>query len=210
MPPLTPLSPSRLRLLRHLQEARIATAEDLSARTGLHANTVRDHLRKMASWGWVVISRDDHRRRGRPRYLYAFADGAARTSTALTDRVARAAHRGDLIRRMWPPLDSLLPEQETHQLDALSDHLEECGIDLDGSPERDLVIHLSPCIHDSAESLTVHLRLMQAILRTVGGRLQIDSDRSRCTSWGCIVALTLDDPAARDSAVLVRESPSVA
>ncbi|MDP3969569.1 MAG: helix-turn-helix domain-containing protein [Nocardioides sp.] len=65
------LSPSRAGLLETLQEqAGPVGLAALAARTGLHANTVREHLDALAREGLVVRERARPEGRGRPGWLY--------------------------------------------------------------------------------------------------------------------------------------------
>ena len=66
--------PSRVRILEVLQEAEAPLdARELGARVGLHANTVRSHLRVLAEAGLVSGKREERARPGRPRILYEVA-----------------------------------------------------------------------------------------------------------------------------------------
>ncbi len=64
--------PSRVRILEALQEAEAAVdARELATRVGLHANSVRSHLRVLAEAGLVSVRREQRSRPGRPCLLYA-------------------------------------------------------------------------------------------------------------------------------------------
>ena len=67
-------SVSRVALLEVLRRAgRPLGVQDLADRMGLHANTVRKHLARLLEYGHVTRIRDDTRRPGRPRHVYALA-----------------------------------------------------------------------------------------------------------------------------------------
>jgi predicted ArsR family transcriptional regulator len=63
--------PSRARVLAELVEARTALdAAELARRVGLHANTVRFHLGRLAGAGLVTSTLEARSRPGRPHVLY--------------------------------------------------------------------------------------------------------------------------------------------
>jgi predicted ArsR family transcriptional regulator len=65
------LSKAQLRVLNSLEAEPIAvTLSELSARTGLHPNTLRDHLDALERAGLVQRRQDTPRGRGRPRILF--------------------------------------------------------------------------------------------------------------------------------------------
>ena len=58
-------------------------ASELAGEVGLHANTVRSHLRVLSDAHLVSARPEERHRRGRPRVVYAAtADGAAAEQTA--------------------------------------------------------------------------------------------------------------------------------
>jgi predicted ArsR family transcriptional regulator len=66
--------PSRVRVLELVQQAEAPLdARELATRVGLHANTVRAHLRILAEAGLVSARREERTRPGRPRLLYQAA-----------------------------------------------------------------------------------------------------------------------------------------
>lgn len=68
---------SRTRILELLRASREPLdATRLATETGLHANTVRSHLRILEDAGLVVARTEDRRRPGRPRLVYAATPGA--------------------------------------------------------------------------------------------------------------------------------------
>jgi predicted ArsR family transcriptional regulator len=63
--------PSRVRILELLRQAEAPLdARELGTRVGLHANSVRSHLRVLAEAGLVAAGREERTRPGRPRVLY--------------------------------------------------------------------------------------------------------------------------------------------
>ena len=83
---------SRVRLLRLLQLGAKRTISELCAATGLHANTVREHLQRLIDGGYIVAETEHRTTRGRPRVLY---------SAAGTDAVVQPCR--DAARRARPP-----------------------------------------------------------------------------------------------------------
>lgn len=76
--------PSRLRILELLQQAEAPLdARELGTRVGLHANTVRLHLRVLAEAGLVSARREERTRPGRPRVLYEATTAEALDAPAL-------------------------------------------------------------------------------------------------------------------------------
>ena len=62
---------SRVRILFLLQERPERTVTELCEATGLHANTVREHLQRLVDGGYVVAETEHRTTRGRPRVLYS-------------------------------------------------------------------------------------------------------------------------------------------
>ena len=59
--------PSRLRIMHELLVTPGQSLADLAAVTGLHENTLRDHLHVLESEGFVVRRTEHRGTRGRPR-----------------------------------------------------------------------------------------------------------------------------------------------
>jgi predicted ArsR family transcriptional regulator len=199
---------SRVRILHLLFEASAGdgraelTIEQLCEATGLHANTVREHLQRLIEGGYVLQSSEHRTTRGRPRTLYSAAMGTPGASSAVArDKVAEAARRGDLMRRVLAEEDSELGREATYQLDALIEHLEESGFEpiVD---EGELTVDLAPCPHvvsrseDRAILCQVHLGLMQSVLTQAGGPVATDCVRAAARPEDCIVQLRLTTRAA--------------
>ncbi|MDX2376862.1 MarR family transcriptional regulator [Microbacterium sp. LRZ72] len=194
---------SRVEILHLVQRAPQRTIAELAAATGLHANTVREHLDRLVEAGHVVRETERRTTRGRPRVLFSAATGEADTSSSVLRRKAReAAERGDLMRRVmpWTSMASGAPATElgteaVHQIDAIVDHLAESGFDplVD---ETALTIDLSPCPHASAQSghrdtlCTVHLAIMEGVLSGARGPLHVDGMHPSCDPAQCVVQLT--------------------
>lgn len=186
---------SRVQLLHLVQSRSERTIGELCEATGLHANTVREHLQRLIEGGYVIATTEHRTTRGRPRTLYTAATGAPGASSPVArDKAKAAARRGDLMRRMLPAAASDLSQSATYQLDALVEHLEESGFEPVVDDVR-LTIDLSPCPHaagrpeDRPLLCQVHLGLMQGVLTEAGGPLAADCVRTSAESTDCTVQL---------------------
>jgi len=194
---------SRVRILHLLFEAGTVqsrpelTIGELCEATGLHPNTVREHLQRLIDGGYVIQSTEHRTTRGRPRTLYSAATGMPDASSPVArDKVAEAARRGDMMRRILAEEDSGLGRDATYQLDALIEHLEESGFEpvID---ERELTVELSPCPHAASAPehrptlCQVHLGLMQGVLNQAGGPLAADCVHAAARPEECTVQLRL-------------------
>lgn len=186
---------SRVRLLHLLQERSERTIAELCEATGLHANTVREHLQRLIDGGYVVAQTEHRTTRGRPRVLYSAA--SAGVSPIAVRKAREAAARGDLMRRIMPwtdAADAALPTEAVHQLDALADDLGDAGFD-PVVDESALTLDLSPCpLADSdpaARELLcqVHLGLMDGVLAQAGGPLHVAGMAPACDAAQCVVRL---------------------
>lgn len=181
---------SRVQILHLVQSRADRSIGELCEATGLHANTVREHLQRLIDGGYVIAEVERRSTRGRPRTLYSAATGAPGASSPVArDKAKAAAARGDLMRRMLPAAASDLGREADYQLDALIEHLEESGFEPVVDDER-LTVDLSPCPHAAARPedrpvlCQVHLSLMQGVLAEVGGPLTAEcvrGEQSECT-----------------------------
>jgi predicted ArsR family transcriptional regulator len=190
---------SRVEILALIQARPERTITELTEATGLHPNTVREHLQRLIEGGHVIQSTEHRKTRGRPRTLYSAATGSRSASSPIARRKVRdAALRGDVMRRVMPWTGSSVQrigEQATHQLDAIVEHLTESGFD-PVVDERALTIDLSPCPHATSQSghrptlCAVHLGLMQAVLAEAGGPLRAACIHADERGTDCVVELT--------------------
>lgn len=188
---------SRVRILHLVQSRAQRTIGELCEATGLHANTVREHLQRLIEGGYVISESEKRAVRGRPRTLYSAVTGTPEASSPVArDKVVAAARRGDLLRRLLPHAASDLNQDATYQLDALIEHLEESGFEpvIDDS---ELTVGLSPCPHaagrpeDRPMLCQVHLGLMQGVLNEAGGPLATAGVRPALQAADCTVQLQL-------------------
>ncbi|MEJ1088701.1 helix-turn-helix domain-containing protein [Microbacterium sp. Mu-80] len=178
------------------------TISELCEATGLHANTVREHLQRLIEGGYVIQSTEHRTTRGRPRTLYSAATGTPDASSPVArEKVAEAARRGDLLRRMLADEGSELGQEATYQLDALIEHLEESGFEPIIDEDR-LTVELTPCPHAASAPehrpmlCQVHLGLMQGVLTQAGGPLAAECVREAMRPEECTVQLRLAATAA--------------
>ncbi|MGF2950036.1 ArsR family transcriptional regulator [Microbacterium alcoholitolerans] len=186
---------SRVRILHLVQTRADRTIGELSEATGLHANTVREHLQRLIEGGYVIQTSERRTTRGRPRTLYSAATGSPEASSPVArEKVAEAARRGDMLRRMLHEDDSELGREATYQLDALIEHLEESGFEPVIDEDR-LTVELTPCPHAASAPehrpmlCQVHLGLMQGVLTQAGGPLAADCVRAATRPEECTVQL---------------------
>jgi len=188
---------SRVRLLHLLQERPRRTVAELCERTGLHANTVREHLQRLIDGGYVVAEPEKRTTRGRPRVLYSAASADENASPIALRKAKEAAARGDLMRRVMPWTDTgsgTLPTEAVHQLDALVEDLGEAGFD-PVVDEEALTVDLSPCPHassapgDRSTLCAVHLGIMDGVLAQAGGPLHVAGMAPSCNPADCVVHL---------------------
>lgn len=188
---------SRVEILRLLQDRSRRTIAELCDATDLHANTVREHLQRLIDGGYVVPEIEHRTTRGRPRVLYSAAGTGEMSSPVARKKVAEAARRGDLMRRVLKMgADGPLPEDAVHQLDALVDDLGASGFDpiVD---EDELTLDLTPCAQVTAEPArrevlcAVHIGLMQSVLAEAGGPLSVEGMRPSCDPAECVIQLML-------------------
>jgi len=190
---------SRVQIMHLLQERPHRTVTELCAATGLHANTVREHLQRLIDGGHVILERERRATRGRPRMLYSAATGEAGASSPVARaRVREAARRGDLMRRVLPDsdfgTDGDLDPDAMHQLDAIVDDLVDAGFDPLVDQDA-LTIDLSPCPHAATQPehrdtlCSVHLGLMQSVLAEARGPLRVEGMAASCDPAQCVVHL---------------------
>ncbi|MGN8551397.1 UNVERIFIED_CONTAM: ArsR family transcriptional regulator [Microbacterium sp. SLM126] len=192
---------SRVEIMHLVQQRPQRPIAELVEATGLHPNTVREHLQRLIDAGYVVAETERRTTRGRPRVLYTAATGGEQASSPIAaQRVQDAARRGDLLRRVYPSgEEEKLAPDALHQLDALVEDLGEAGFDplID---ETALTVDLTPCPHATTADhrgtlCRVHIGLMDGVLAQAGGPLKVDGVAASCDPAQCVVQLSLQ-PAA--------------
>lgn len=188
---------SRVQILHLVQSRPERSIQELCDATGLHANTVREHLQRLIEGGYVIATTEHRTVRGRPRTLYSAATGTPDASSPVARaKVSAAARRGDMLRRVMPGAASDLGREATYQLDALVEHLEESGFEPVVDDEA-LTVDLTPCPHAAGRPehrpvlCAVHLGLMQGVLTEAGGPLVADCVLAAERPEECTVRLKL-------------------
>lgn len=187
---------SRVEIMHLVQQRPLRSIAELVEATGLHPNTVREHLQRLIDAGYVVAETERRTTRGRPRVLYTAATGEAAASSPIAARRAQdAARRGDILRRVYPSGGEALDADALHQLDALVEDLGDAGFDplVD---EDALTVDLTPCPHATTTDhrgtlCSVHVGLMESVLTQAGGPLRVDGIAPSCDPAQCVVQLSL-------------------
>jgi predicted ArsR family transcriptional regulator len=191
---------TRYRLYRYLRlSGRAVPVRELATRLGLHANTIRPHLRRLADAGLVAVEfRRSPSAVGRPQALYSVVTGEGREGRdyrLLADILAtlvtgsRARSRAEELAREWG--DFLMTRHASPpgarrpgpNLAALREAMAEAGFDprfrrrgngsieiaLRGCPFRDLL--------DEHRELacTIHRGLLEGMLEDARPRLHLRS-----------------------------------
>ncbi|WP_127476696.1 helix-turn-helix transcriptional regulator [Microbacterium sulfonylureivorans] len=190
---------SRVEIMHLVQQRPRRPIAELVDATGLHPNTVREHLQRLIDAGYVIAETERRITRGRPRVLYTAATGEPAASSPVAVRKARdAARRGDLLRTVYPTdAGETLSADALHQLDALVEDLGTAGFDplVD---EGALTVDLTPCPHGAAAEhrgtlCGVHVGLMDGVLAQAGGPLRVDGIAPSCDPSHCVVHLAVQD-----------------
>lgn len=191
--------PSRLRVLDVILTNPGIGLTELSDQTGLHQNTLRDHVRILEDEGFIRSETERTGRRGRPRRLFHAVRPADRNEVA-DRRLRDALRQGELMRRVMPVAESSLPPEAVRQLDALYTHLDDVGLQPDVD-ETTLTVELAPCrFHDllaenAATACRVHEELVRSVLRRAGGPVEVDRFLPFVTAHSCRIHLALRDTA---------------
>ena len=194
-------SASRVDLLHALQDDGPSTTAALAARTGLHENTVREHLERLVEARYVVREREHRTTRGRPRTVYRAVcrDDVQRdpgSARHLAESVARARLTSLLLQGYGTGVDDVAasaraagramvdelpapPSGALDQLVALEAHLDQLGFDPLLDRER-ATFDLWRCpFLDLARQrpevvCSVHLGLARGVLEQVGGPVRAE------------------------------------
>ncbi|EPR76677.1 putative transcriptional regulator [Leifsonia rubra CMS 76R] len=161
---------SRINLLHQLQQHGAQTITELVQATGLHHNTAREHLHRLIDAGFVDSDPVPTSTKGRPQLRYRAAHGP--DSRARQSRTHAAEQRTQLLRTLLP-LDDISsdPTPTSRQLDALDDHLDQCGFDGDVTADSETIT-----MHDCpfAELAKRHPQVCEVHFALVKEALDID------------------------------------
>ncbi len=193
--------PSRVRVLECLRSSpEPLDAAQVAERVGLHANTVRSHLRVLAEARLVSGTREERHRPGRPRLVYeatpeqqpvgqpagyrllaeilaSYLAGSGEDSTERAEQAGRAWGRYLVDRR--PPFASSSAEEDVGAVVRL---LEEFGFDprLESADHGHRVL-MQHCpfgeVADSYRTIvcSVHLGLIQGALSELGAHVETET-----------------------------------
>jgi len=183
-----PLTPGRAAVLQLLidqpQPPRLAA---LAQASGLHANTLREHLDALVADGWVRRIRDEPQGRGRPAWRYEALQDRARDeyaglATALAASIARtspaptetARFAGEHWGRTLAEEREARPTSPEDARDEVVTMLDELGFAPEPDAERDDLVRLTRCpLLDAAHRYPdvvceVHRGLVIGALSTYG------------------------------------------
>ncbi|MBX3195861.1 MAG: helix-turn-helix domain-containing protein [Microbacteriaceae bacterium] len=188
--------PSRMRLLAEVQAEPGLLLRELAIRTGLHENTVRDHLLVLEAEGLITRQTVRAGRRGRPPETYHPVRDAHLNPEAAR-RVDQAVQHGDLLRRMRADTTGAnLGRDAQHQIDALYEHLDDSGFEPELA-ESALEIDLVPCPYNTMVEgdpdlvCRVHSQLISDTLNQVPGPVRLELLQPHLEHDLCRVHLTL-------------------
>ncbi len=166
---------SRINLLHELQQHGSQTITQLAEATGLHHNTAREHLHRLIDAGFVDSEPIPSLGKGRPQLRYRAAQGP--DSPAMRARRELSEQRTELMHKLLPVTDvSAMNTTIIRQLDALDDHMEECGFDaeIDASQTR-MVMHDCPfgeLAKEHPQVCEVHFALIKETLASDDSQIE--------------------------------------
>ncbi len=194
--------PSRVRILEELRGSpKPLDAGQLSGRVGLHANTIRSHVRVLVDCGLVQSQAEERHHPGRPRLVFAAleetgaesVDGYRLLAEILTSYLAGAgqssANQAEAAGQAWgrylvdrqPPAASTSADDE---IGAVVRLLDEFGFDPTlESAEHGHTLLMQHCpfgeIGESYRKIvcSVHLGLIQGALAGLGAHVEADDLR---------------------------------
>ncbi|WP_431218813.1 helix-turn-helix domain-containing protein [Leifsonia xyli] len=203
-------SGQRMRILDALRLRSPLTLPELAGQVGLPPNTARDHLAALIRAGWVTARNESRAVRGRPRKLYAMAQGLQEGTAETRERTRRATAIGRIARStaVFPPTREGLPVAAGQQLDVLEDHLERAGFRPEAH-EAALTIGLCCPLTDVRDALpetvcAVDLCLIQSVLARVDGPLRATGITPIDPGSTCRVDLVLAHDGRGDDAAAAR------
>lgn len=183
---------SRINLLHELQQHGSKTIAELAEATGLHHNTAREHLHRLIDAGFVDSETVPTVTKGRPKLRYRVSRGS--DNPAKRARQEAAARRTELLRRLLPLTDVTHEDTpKSRQLDALDDHMDQCGFDVEfDSTNTQMTMHDCPfadLAKDHPQVCQVHFALVADALEVEEGPLHATKLRPFAGPDTCTVDL---------------------
>ena len=195
--------PSRLRVMYELLERPGQALAELAEATGIHKNTLRDHLRVLEAEGFVVRITEHRGTRGRPRELF---EPSGPDNPVAAKRIEHAKRHGDFMRSVMLHESTEGTDADVaHQFDALYEHLDDVGLQPQ-IEEESLTVQLAPCafhalVEDRMPILChVHAELVRGVLLQAGGPLEVDRLLPLVTPHECRLLLQRTDAAPETAA----------
>lgn len=180
-------SESRATILTLIEESGTAlSVDDLTQRTGLHANTVRGHLDVLLATKAISRQPRSSARRGRPRWLYGMTAAAPTPYQQLAEVLAAElsqigddapARVADLWAHLLPPLaPAQSPDEAVKEAAAALDQL---GFSTSVNPAGD-TITVTDCpyaalVEDNPIICNIHASLVARVLAQIGQPVTLDS-----------------------------------
>lgn len=183
---------SRINLLHELQQHGSKTITELADATGLHHNTAREHLHRLIDAGFVDSEPMPSVSKGRPKLRYRAARGS--DNPGKRARQESAERRNELLRRVLPVADVTQDQTPiTRQLDALDDHMDQCGFEAEiSSDHKHMTMHdcpFSDLAEENPQVCQVHFALVQDALDVDDGPLRAIEVHPFSAPMKCVVDL---------------------
>lgn len=223
-PPPVVLGSSRSAVLAALRQAgRPLDVQQVAAAVGLHANTVRFHLERLAASGLVNRAREDRTVPGRPRAQYSPAHpstGGRRSYRLLAEILASSVAAGGNRRtqapwragRSWgrhlvePPRPGRRPDADGATRELVS-VMREIGFDpepVTAGRRREILLRHCPFLEVALEHpevvCEVHLGLAQGVLEELEAPLRVTRLEQFARPHVCAVHLAAARPAGPPAA----------
>lgn len=205
--------PSRVLLLEHLHASEGSrTADELAAALGLHPNTVRAHLQLLEEAGLAVSSREQRKRPGRPRRLFAAIPDKAEHDDALLsatlasvlESLPNGTDLAVVAGRSWGHIlvDRLEPGQKPDETACIAcvaallrrwgfaPETTACGLVMHRCPFRDLADRFPSVV------CALHTGLIDGALEELGAPVELEAlERRVPPSRACLARLRKRAPA---------------
>lgn len=164
---------SRINLLNELQQHGSRTVAELARAIGLHHNTAREHLHRLIDAGLVESESIRSHRKGRPRILYRMVRRVDSPRKAWLESLEQKAARG---RKLLPIVEASGDRTESRQLDALDNHMDRCGFEVEIQQDQNrMLMHECPfgdLAKENPQVCQVHFELVKDVLELADGPLQ--------------------------------------